>query len=211
MPNIVTTCFMTEVVQEKLSHFFLPFLAIFCFTKLPQMATTCFMTEVAKNGNKWLHIIAKNGNKQNDLQLYRELKSLFCHFWQYFASLNCHKRQLLALWQKLPKMATMCCMTKVAQNDNFYWPQSCQKWQSCRSGQKWQFLLTSKLPQMATICLMAKVAKNGNKWLHIIAKNGNKQNDLQLYRELKSLFCHFWQYFAFSSAIILSKNCQKWQ
>ena len=54
--------------------------------------------------------------------------------------------------------------------------------------------------------LMTEVAKNGIKWLHIIAKNGNKQNDLQLYRELKSLFCHFWQYFAFSSVIILSKN-----
>ena len=52
---------------------------------------------------------------------------------------------------------------------------------------------------------MTEVAKNGNKWLHIIAKNGNKRNDLQLYRELKSLFCHFWQYFAFSSVIILSK------
>ena len=41
------------------------------------MATTCFMTEVAKNGNKWLHVIAKNGNERNDLELYRELKSLF--------------------------------------------------------------------------------------------------------------------------------------
>ena len=78
-----------------------------------------------------------------------------------------------------------------------------------RSCQKWQFLLTSKLPQMATTCFMTEVAKNGNKWLHIIAKNGNKQNDLQLYRELKSLFCHFWQNFAFSSVIMLSKNCQK--
>ena len=58
---------------------------------------------------------------------------------------------------------------------------------------------------------MTEVAKIGNKWLHNIAKNGNKQNDLQLYRELKSLFCHFWQYFAFSSVIMLSKNCQKWQ
>ena len=73
---------------------------------------------------------------------------------------------------------------------NFYWPQSCQKWQLCvawpkwpkmaiftdlkvakngnylphgRSGQKWQFLLTSKLPQMATTCFMTEVAKNGNK------------------------------------------------
>ena len=63
----------------------------------------------------------------------------------------------------------------------------------CRSGQKWQFLL-------ATTSFMTQVAKNGN-----------KQNDLQLYRELKSLFCHFWQYFAFSSFIMLSKNCQKWQ
>ena len=80
-----------------------------------------------------------------------------------------------------------------------------------RSCQKWQFLLTSKLPQMATTCFMTEVAKNGNKWLHIIAKTGNKRNDLQLYRELKSLFCHFWQYFAFSSEIMLSKNCQKWQ
>jgi len=49
----------------ELKSLFLPFLAIFCFPKLPQMATTCFvtattcfMTEVAKNGNKWLHIIA---------------------------------------------------------------------------------------------------------------------------------------------------------
>ena len=43
---------------------------------------------------------------------------------------------------------------KVAANGN-YLPHG-------RSGQKWQFLLTSKLPQMATICLMAEVAKNGN-------------------------------------------------
>ena len=41
---------MTEVAKENLSHY-LPFLTIFCFTKLPQMATTYFMTEVAKNGN----------------------------------------------------------------------------------------------------------------------------------------------------------------
>ena len=109
LPQMATTCFMTEVAKnrmicnsiENLSHFFLPFLAIFCFTKLPQMATTCFMTEVAKNGNKWLHIIAKNGNKRNDLQLYREHKSLFCHFWHYFAfssvimlSKNCQKWQM---------------------------------------------------------------------------------------------------------------------
>ena len=92
---------------------------------------------------------------------------------------------------------------KVAANGN-YLPHG-------RSGQKWQFLLTSKLPQMATTCFMTDVAKNGNKWLHVIAKNGNKRNDLQLYRELKSLFCHFWQYFAFSSVIILSKNCQTWK
>ena len=44
-----------------------------------------------------------------------------------------------------------------------------------------------------------------------VAKNGNKQIDLQLYRELNSLFCHFWQYFGFSSVIMLSKNCQKRQ
>ena len=68
------------------------------------------MTAVAKNGNKWLHIIAKNGNKKIDLLLYWELQSLFCHFWQYFASksvtmliINCHKWQFL-LTSKLPKM-----------------------------------------------------------------------------------------------------------
>ena len=80
-----------------------------------------------------------------------------------------------------------------------------------RSQQKWPkmaILLTSKLPQMATTCFMTEVAKNGNKWLHVIAKIGNKRNDLQLYGELKSLFGHFWQYFASqsSSVIILSKN-----
>ena len=64
----------------------------------------------------------------------------------------------------------------------------------------------NNLKVMATTSFMTEVAKNGNKWLHIIAKNGNKRNDLQLYRELKSLFCHFWQYFAFSSVIMLSKN-----
>ena len=92
---------------------------------------------------------------------------------------------------------------KVATNGNYVLhDQSCQKWQS---------LLASKLPKMATTCFMTKVAKNGNKWLHVIAKNGNKQIDLQLYRELNSLFCHFWQYFGFSSVIMLSKNCQKRQ
>ena len=40
---------------ENASHF-LPFLAIFCFTKLPKMATICCMIEVAINGNKWLHL-----------------------------------------------------------------------------------------------------------------------------------------------------------
>ena len=71
--------------------------------------------------------------------------------------------------------------------------------------------MASKLPKMVSTCFMTKVAKNGSKWLHVIAKNGNKRNDLQLYRELNSLFCHFWQYFGFSSVIMLSKNCQKRQ
>jgi len=69
--------------------------------------------------------------------------------------------------------------------------------------------LTSKVATNGNY--LTELAKNGNKLLHIIAKNGNKRNDLQLYRELKSHFCHFWQYFAFSSVIMLSKNCQKWQ
>ena len=46
---------MTKVAKEELKSLFLPFLAIFCFIKLPQTATTCFMTEVAKNGNYVLH------------------------------------------------------------------------------------------------------------------------------------------------------------
>ena len=83
---------------------------------------------------------------------------------------------------------------KVAKNGN-YLPHG-------RSGQKWQFLLTSKLPQMATTCFMTEVAKNGNEWLHVIAKNGNKQNDLQLYRELKSLFLPFLAIFC----IFISNN-----
>ena len=33
---------------------------------------------------------------------------------------------------------------------------------------------------------------------------------LLLYRELQSLFCHFWQYFASQSVKMLAKNCQKW-
>ena len=91
------------------------------------MATTCFMTEVAKNGIKWLHIIAKSGNKRNDLQLYRELKSLFCHFWQYFAfsSVIILSKNGNNAVQKLPKMAIML-------------------FKNCK---KWQFLLTSKLPK----------------------------------------------------------------
>ena len=48
---------MTEVAEENLSHS-LPFLTIYCFTKLPQMATTCFMSEVTKNGN----LKNENGN-----------------------------------------------------------------------------------------------------------------------------------------------------
>ena len=137
-----------------------------------------------------------------------------------------NQMQLLALWPKLPKMAIVIDLL-VATNGNYLlYDRSCQKWQffidlivatngnylphhtSC---QKWQLLLTSKLPKTVTTCFTAEVAKSGYKWLHIIAKNGNKQNDLQLYRELKSRFCHFWQYFAFSSVIMLSKNCQKWQ
>jgi len=62
-------------------------------------------------------------------------------------------------------------MIEVAKNGNFYIPQSCQKLQLFTS---WQ-----KLPIMA-IFFNPKVAKNGNKWLNIIAKNGNKRNDLQL-------------------------------
>ena len=131
---------------------------------------TSSMTEVAKNGNEWLHVIAKNGNKQNDLQLYRETKSLFLPFLAIFRIFISNNAV-----QKLPKMAIFIDL-KVATNGN-YLPHG-------RSGQKWQFLLTSKLPQMATTCFMTEVAKNGNEWLHVIAKNGNKQNDLQLYREL---------------------------
>ena len=85
------------------------------------------------------------------------------------------------LASKLPKMATTCTICLITQ----------------------VALLASKLPKMATTCFMTEVAKNGNKWLHIIA---NKRNDLQLYRELKSLFCPFWQYFVSSSVIMLSKN-----
>ena len=53
--------------------------------KLAKVETIGCTTEVAKNGNNW-----------NDLLLYRERKSLFCHFWQYFASLSCQKWQLFA-------------------------------------------------------------------------------------------------------------------
>ena len=92
---------------ENFSHF-LPFLSIFSFTKLPKMATICCMTVVAIND---CTLNAKNGNKRINLLLYRELQSLFCHFWQYFASQsvimlakNCQKWQFL-LTSKLPKMA----------------------------------------------------------------------------------------------------------
>ena len=45
-------------------------------------------------------MIAYYCQKWNNLQLYREFKSLFCHFWQYFASLSCHKWQLYLLYDR---------------------------------------------------------------------------------------------------------------
>ena len=98
---------------ENVSHIF----AISGDILLPQVATNGNYLLYDRSCHKWLHTIAKNGNKRNDLQLYGELKSLSCHFWQYFAFLSCHKwqllvlwQQLLALWQKLPKMAINGCI-----------------------------------------------------------------------------------------------------
>ena len=59
------------------------------------------MAEVAKNGNKWLHIIAKSGDKWNDQQLYRELKSLFCHFWQHLTKKYYKQAALCSLLSRL--------------------------------------------------------------------------------------------------------------
>ena len=61
-----------------------------------------------KNCNKWLHIIAKNGNKRNDLQLYRELKSLFLPFLAIFCIFISNNTV-----QKLPKMAIMNAVQKL--------------------------------------------------------------------------------------------------
>ena len=125
-------------------------------------------------GYKRLYIFAKNSNYLlYDRSCQRELKSLFT-----ISDNIC--------FTMLPQMASTCFMTEVAINGNL----------------KWQFLLTSKL---LTICFIIKVAnfywpqscqndnylfydRNCHKWFHVIAKNGNKRNDLQLYRELKSLF-----------------------
>ena len=130
--------------------------------------------------------IARNGKKKFSIEL--QIIPFIYHFWQQHA---CN--------HLLPFLATSVIKQVVAIFGNY--------------AQKW--------PKMA-IFIDLKVAKNGNyllydrscqKWLHIIAKNGNERNDLQLYKELKSLFCHFWQYFASLSCqkFAYDRSCQKWQ
>ena len=121
LPKIVTTCFMTEVTKENLSHS-LPFLAIFCLTmKLPQMATTCFMTEVAKNGNyvlhdwscqKWQFLLTSKLPKMATIYLMAKVAKNGNFYWPQ----SCHKWQksdLSSLWscrsfRLLPFLAIIC-------------------------------------------------------------------------------------------------------
>jgi len=60
--------------------------------------------KVAKNGNKWLQIIAKIGNKMVTLSLYRNLSPIFAIF-----------GNILLQFQKLLKMAIFIDL-KVAKN-----------------------------------------------------------------------------------------------
>ena len=54
---------------------------------------------------------------------------------------------------------------------------------------------------------MAVVAKNSKKWLHIIAKNGNKRIDLLLDRELESLLLSFLAILCFTKLPKMATIC----
>ena len=108
---------------------------------------------------------------------------------------SCQKWQFL-LTSKLPQLATICLMAEVAKNGNFYWPQSCRKWQLLALWQKFPKLAINGgilLPKMAINRMICNSIENlshffaiSGKILHFISNNAvQKLPKMAIFIDLK--------------------------